>query len=1846
MDASMRQAAAERPEMLEAPVTGWSFLEEAGRVASTIAGKAPDEVMETAAQAMLEVMPEEQPLTPQIREQQREEQMYSGRWRPDYTPARSDAARKLGGTPEVTFVRDLIGAEEPTTAGGRFAADMGVLVAGAAIGQLAAPGVGQATTGVRIAGKGLAAVGRKLAPMTDDAAARQAARTGPTGGQKAWQGATAGAGPFGFADFAAFDDQDEMMLVALTENTSFARYFEGLKSDPDPDEVAWKNRWLRLGEGGFIGGLAGAGLEAGFRTVWNIAKRQRKYGRPSDAMEHPQKEQIREAQKVEAMRKSAEVETEAENAARLAEAEEYMRARFDPRDTPLGHLMADLAASEGAREARRLGGLYAPVVERRTAQGATDAALNDALTALRGLDAEGTPGSIADQADALVNTAYRELGNEVLSHARDLADALPEGVSDGKRELLVRGAERQLGAVWAAMSSAAGGRTAALRGMSPQELDAFSPRSTEAPEALAPKVGAAVQSLKETLGGPINDWLEEQTQRLALDPEATRLEQTRLEGVRQQRLEHEARQRAQREEQAQYEDLSDEEMAAYQDPARQADEAEAEPAPARAEVPDDAEQYVEYDDEDLLAAFDDPEEMAYFEQRIEEEARAIEDFAAPPDERSAEELARRAQQREVERAVPGVERLNLLSDEAEALSRRWRQRQPRRRPVREHPDDKAGEVPHYHRARMEAMYGFVNDSGLSLFVGPAYRATERDAVKRLREADAAPGNAVRRKRALDAIESQYVALQIEMRTARQAGWEPNAERLAVSWSDMDWGMKQRIALRDLGRVNPDLDESLSPDNLTARPEEPVTVRSESVSTTRSREPEDMGAYELDTTLRAQDPRSIDGTLLPDDLRGPLQDAPQRAVEFPVDVHFRNVHSIDDFERIAEVVADARPDDLAPPIDRQMEHYRQQMDDAPEMLRQLREEGAPQEELAKLQKTIDEASKEMRRVSAERPKIRRLHDDAVKQLRQLLVDSGYSVSRMGMFPSRVIRDGLDGRQALHMVEALTGSLKRMSISAADDTISAANRAQGVRAWFKAEAMLQWIRGNDKAAQRLLRKAEAELEPDSIAARQTDILGKFDLEESTVLANKVRRRYRDHGLISQAGGSLRVQARMAAMALSETDDARKILTHLNAWRREAEPAWTLAARTGVKYIPGEMMRVRLSALLSAPKTLIMNLGGGVLFTTLLPFERLMAAGISIPRQGLSAASRQAQREIVAQAKALPRAIADGSRLLAADIRIRNGSSQGRDKAMDWLDRKNLKLLYEEMDHYDRMEGQTQVTATGVPIHIKVDDPGDTFLQRAGDVVSQVLRVGARFGSSAMSAGDLFIKGFNYNLKLRMLASELADMEVGRPTKENAEEWELHVRNTMKTPPEQIYRAAKNEAHMATFTGESHRLVEKYVDFARKYPAVRIVSPYIRTPSNVAIENIRRLPFGHKLMEADREAMRAGGAARETVLARQAMGMIIGASAAGWYANGYLTGPPPQDEALRHAWRVAGKKPYSAKSGDTWFDYRQVAGPYAMLLSIGAAVAEFEMAATSDEQHDIAAGLGNLFNAAAGQFLDSTFLAGWIDLASLVENPGAVGQARELSRLAESFVPLGSALRSTTRFFHDDGVMYDDSGTGGWGGRDEPWSEKFFEEFTARINSMRDRHFPWLSKDSDRYPRRDPFGEPVNYHHGAGIAGDGATVFGFLSPMAYTTQSDDPAMQEMLGLGYVPRPEHESFRLNYGGARGTAKFKFLEPTRAERDYWRKESGRRFRRDLNQLIKTRYWLKPPGSGGYTREQRVAVIGELEQRHRNEVLREMQHEALKNLRDGKGRFLPLGKNMQRAQEVMSRELQAQGVTR
>ncbi len=532
------------------------------------------------------------------------------------------------------------------------------------------------------------------------------------------------------------------------------------------------------------------------------------------------------------------------------------------------------------------------------------------------------------------------------------------------------------------------------------------------------------------------------------------------------------------------------------------------------------------------------------------------------------------------------------------------------------------------------------------------------------------------------------------------------------------------------------------------------------------------------------------------------------------------------------------------------------------------------------------------------------------------------------------------------------------------------------------------------------------------------------------------------------------------------------------------WTAGQR--VKNI---VLEYTLNAMLSSPKTHVINFVSNVLNTTIYSIDRAFGGAYQYFRHGDKAALREVQLDFMGKIGALDQAwqlakqaFKDGAPVTDKRQRIEFQTRQaiGSDKT-DANYFRSIANRFRQGDEVLANDG--------------------TFFQKAINTLGTTVRVPGRL----LVTGDEFFKAISRNAEISVLAFRQADAEATKKGLEyGSDAYEAFIKKRMEKLSDTSVRDPENlriqveaveKSRLATFQ-ESARTEfgQKSEQWINSNWLVKLaIAPFFRTPMNILRQGIMdRTPLA-MTTEVYREAIKRGG--REAAEARARMLSGVAAMTVFYNLMGtdedspmQIVGKQPWDSSSK----LAGVNDYSIRIGDNWYQFSRLE-PMGMWLGMMADIHTM-FKYRQDEEGAMQAWQFALFSF-LNNVTDKTYMRSLADVQDMLEGV-ATGRQQTAERALDQFAAgqfgklVPQLYKGAARALDDDGESF----------RKEVWD--FWEIMMDRSTTF----------DENLAPKHDMLGRPVDRDAGLSY---------LINPFAVVKNSDDPVDQEFYRLGFTVRP-----------------------------------------------------------------------------------------------------------------------------
>lgn len=423
-------------------------------------------------------------------------------------------------------------------------------------------------------------------------------------------------------------------------------------------------------------------------------------------------------------------------------------------------------------------------------------------------------------------------------------------------------------------------------------------------------------------------------------------------------------------------------------------------------------------------------------------------------------------------------------------------------------------------------------------------------------------------------------------------------------------------------------------------------------------------------------------------------------------------------------------------------------------------------------------------------------------------------------------------------------------------------------------------------------------------------------------------------------------------------------------------------------------------------------------------------------------------------------------------------------------------------DGLAAAAKAFRTGEPSDFYAKVEADEFRAISGRK-GELIRIPTR----ALMAEDEFFKSVARRMELAAIATRKA---AGEGLKGAA--LRDRIADLTANPSADMIEQAREFGRYLTFQKKLGPLGQRAMALTRESGVAKWLFPFIRTPVNLMKFAAERSPLAPALKEWRAEVM-AGGARRDTALARMAFGTAVAAMAWQWALDGTITGGGPKDPERRRLMQADGWQPYSIRLGGTYYSYERL-DPIATLLRTAADLQEVKEAVPDATLDQMAAAMGvSVFR----NLQDSLWLDTMSNLtAAFRDNRGEPGKMVGKFLVDESGKLVPAVVGQTAQAV--DPVLRD--------------PQTVIEKLKSRTPGL----------GSDVLPRRDVWGEPIRSQ---------AVGPDVLSPMRASPMRNDPLTRDLLAMGVdLSRP--------------TRKVGGVELTRVEYDRYQELAGKLARRYL----------------------------------------------------------------------------------
>jgi len=538
-----------------------------------------------------------------------------------------------------------------------------------------------------------------------------------------------------------------------------------------------------------------------------------------------------------------------------------------------------------------------------------------------------------------------------------------------------------------------------------------------------------------------------------------------------------------------------------------------------------------------------------------------------------------------------------------------------------------------------------------------------------------------------------------------------------------------------------------------------------------------------------------------------------------------------------------------------------------------------------------------------------------------------------------------------------------------------------------------------------------------------------------------RERVRELIEQFGGDASIEELSKAIVRVAEEKGSAGLAKL------AREAWH-------QKVLGIIQQTWINALLSAPPTHLINLIGNMIFATLQPFERFVAAGIGAGVRTVKKGRKDVGfGEALTQVHGMLMGTVDGIRLAGrvarrGDVLPRPGDKPGKgwqaisDRSMEG----NFRRDYYRAEVWNLRTWHTTAWRT-MSILQALSATAGSGLHAAGFV--------ANLPSRALLSADQFFRAVHGRGELHARAWRLA-REEGLRQGWGIAEMRTEYHRLLNEPTREMEEAATLASETGVFQAKLGKITGPLAGYINLHPMLKFIFPFVRTPSNIFKASWGERTILAALNKQARDEWDAGGARRDIAVAKVALGSAITLTGAYLAANGLVTGYGPGDPDQRKDLMATGWRPYSivliGLDGKKLYIAYNRLEPVAALLAVAADFRDAWRYQDVEDWDGVVQGekvLAAIITSITNSTLQKSYLTGLSDLIEVFYDPKRYAK-KWLERFAGSAIPAGVA-----------------------------YVTKVADPVRREVDSLMDAWRSRIPGLSDSLPaQRDLFGDPLEY------------------------------------------------------------------------------------------------------------------------------------------------------------------------
>ena len=232
-----------------------------------------------------------------------------------------------------------------------------------------------------------------------------------------------------------------------------------------------------------------------------------------------------------------------------------------------------------------------------------------------------------------------------------------------------------------------------------------------------------------------------------------------------------------------------------------------------------------------------------------------------------------------------------------------------------------------------------------------------------------------------------------------------------------------------------------------------------------------------------------------------------------------------------------------------------------------------------------------------------------------------------------------------------------------------------------------------------------------------------------------------------------------------------------------------------------------------------------------------------------------------------------------------------------------------------------------------------------------------TKALRAMDVWANSMAYDAEAQALAIRAAKLKnLTGPAKDK------FVKSFLENLPEAAHKEAMEFAKYATFMSDPGFFSSSIASLRDKVPGGRFIVPFVNTIGNLLKRGVEMTPGVGLVLSK--------GQNPSEVIAKQIEGAIISLYTLSKVDAGEITGAAPLNIAEREAFYRQGKKAWSIRLGDTWYQYRRIEPFNTAIAAAAIAYNRIKNAKSNDDAFDVFTNMASDFK---NNLIDSSYLQG---------------------------------------------------------------------------------------------------------------------------------------------------------------------------------------------------------------------------------------------------------------------------------